>query len=299
MTVTAYDSWATSFPGFTGFPSVIIDRRELSDPQNLLSIYSNESNYFGFADITVTNPHISGTTYTDTVTIKPAMDYSGDYRVILAVTEDQVHSNVTGGTWDQHNYYSSTSANQPLTGQGVNYQALSNPIPATSMYYNHVARAISPSPTGSTNLPASMTHGTNYPVVVSATLDPSWTVNNLVGVVMLVRGSDGVVLNTQNLGTPWVYTGVKNVNEGINKLVVYPNPANAVAYVNFELSQETNVGVQVTDAVGRIVYTVPASQLSSGNHNITIPTHNFAAGLYNVSIMTEQGNLTQRLSVVK
>jgi hypothetical protein len=54
----------------------------------------------------------------------------------------------------------------------------------------------------------------------------------------------------------------------------------------------------VVDNLGRVVFN-SNEQMTAGDQRMTIPTANFAAGAYNVNIKTENGNATQRLSVIK
>lgn len=93
-------------------------------------------------------------------------------------------------------------------------------------------------------------------------------------------------------------TGVETV---INNSTVslYPNPAKEAAALDFTLVKGGTVVVNVLDAVGRTVATVANGTMAAGAQHITIPTAALAAGVYNISIQTEEGTLTQRLSVVK
>jgi hypothetical protein len=84
-----------------------------------------------------------------------------------------------------------------------------------------------------------------------------------------------------------------------NSVSVYPNPTRDAATLQFSLAQNSKVTIHLIDAVGRTVSALADGMMNQGAHQISIPTNNLAAGVYNISIQTEQGNLTQRLSVVK
>lgn len=289
---STYDSYISGMIG--GYPSVVVDRRYTDDPSNLLTIYNNDHADFGFADITLSTPTISGTNVTIPVAVKPAMNLSGDYRLALVLTEDQVHG--TSSAWDQHNYYSYQSQNQPLTGQGVNYQNLTNPIPAAQMYYQFVARSITPATTGGTGLlPASMTAGTTYNYTFSSVSFAGVNRHYMHAVVMLIDGSTGNILNTQNVAFD---LGVNNVAAGIDNVILFPNPASSKTTIKFDLDHYSNVMVDVTDVAGRGVYAT-SSEMNAGSQQLVIPTNNLAAGTYNVRILTDKGFTTERLTVVK
>ena len=293
MVVTAYDSWMGT--KISGYPSVVVDRTTVDDPQNLLALYNNHHNDFGFADITAVGTLTGTTAVSVAVTVKPALNLNGDYRLVLVLTEDKVHG--SGSTWDQHDYYSFQSQNLALTGGGVNYQDSTNPIPSASMYYEHVARSISPSVSGTAGvLPASMTAGTTYPATLTATISTSWNVNKMHGIVMLLNNANGHVLNTQNMDYA---SGLSNLSSGVSSVSIYPNPANDQAFLSFSLENNSKVSVEVIDMVGHVVNTIAAGELTTGTQHVAVGTENLAPGLYNVKVITETGSATQRLTVIK
>jgi len=302
MTVTNYDAWETSFPGFTGFPNAIVDRRELTDPSNLLDVYSAENALYGFANISFGTRTLTGTTLSVPITVTPTFPLNGDYRLVMAVTEDYIHGPapvLASGTWAQHNYYSHIDAptynGGPLSGQGINY--VDSGVALTNVGFAHVARTIMPSVTGSSNLPATMAVGTGYTATITATITSTWRQPFIKLVAMLLRGSDGVVLNSNNT-TLW-NTGVQSVTANVTHAAVYPNPASTQTNVAFELSKASTTQIRVTDMSGREVYATTAKQYAAGTYTVTIPTATMASGIYNVTVITDNGSLTDRLTVVK
>ena len=85
----------------------------------------------------------------------------------------------------------------------------------------------------------------------------------------------------------------------VNTVKIYPNPSNGTSTISFMLTEATKVQVSVVDATGRIVANPASEEMTAGTHEISLNTVNLAAGVYNVMLKTEQGALTQRLSVVK
>lgn len=92
--------------------------------------------------------------------------------------------------------------------------------------------------------------------------------------------------------------GVENVIS-TSTVNLFPNPAKESATLEFTLNKGGKVVVNVLDAVGRTVSAIADATMVQGAQRLTIPTATLAAGVYNVSIQTEEGTLTQRLSVVK
>jgi hypothetical protein len=293
MQVPAYDAGITATPGFSGFPGAIVDRREVLDPSQLFDAYNNEHQYFGFAAVNFTHS-ITGANLSATVTVKPSLDLSGDYRLALVITEDHVHGTTSG--YDQHNYYSSTSQNLPLNGAGHLWQNEPNPVPHDSMYYMFVARAIVPSFTGAAgSLPATMTNGTNYTYTFNTALDPSWNKNNLRYAVLLLDNSTGNVLNSASTTYPEAVKDVE-LNNNVN---IYPNPATDYLNVSFELNHSSNVQVQIIDALGQVVNQVANNTMESGVQNLNVNTANLTSGVYFVKIQTENNSLVQKFTIAK
>ncbi|KAK6022252.1 GHMP kinase protein [Ostertagia ostertagi] len=125
-----------------GFPSILIDRRESRDPDELFDVYDEQKDFFGFADISLAPVNILGNALSLTATVKPAIALNGDYRLVLAITEDRVHG--TGAGYNQGNYYS--GGNIPMACSEYDFVALPHPVPAAIMYYDFVGRKTVPSP---------------------------------------------------------------------------------------------------------------------------------------------------------
>jgi len=294
MVITNYDQMIGALPNFPGYPAVVVDRREVIDPSEMFLAYNAEKDYFGFADINFTKPVISGTNLSTTVTVKPAINLNGDYRLALVITEDHVTG--TGSGYNQVNYYSSGSQNLPLVGAGKNWQALPNPVPASQMQYDFVARAIVPNPFGAPgSLPSSMTAGTDYTYTFTTTLDGSWNANRIRVAVLLLRASDNTVLNSKSTSWP---TSVNQLASDVHNAQLVPNPAKENARLTFKLDNSTTVTVKVVDGLGKSAYSY-AQHMNSGDQSVNIPVANLAAGIYNVILTTDNGSIAERLNVIK
>ncbi len=106
-------------------------------------------------------------------------------------------------------------------------------------------------------------------------------------------GNDAWVDNIRLSNT----TGVATVS-ALSGISIVPNPAKDFAIVNISLADETEVTVQVYDAVGRLVNSV-VKQLAAGNQQIDLPTTGMSTGLYNVKISAGTSVVTKQLSVIQ
>ncbi len=299
MTVTAYDAFmGTALTAFkTGYPSVYVDRREMLDPSELLDVYNNEKDYFGFATMTVADMNAPGFGLSVKVSVKPALDLTGDYRLALLLTEDEVQGNSSDTKWDQHNYYSSTQANLPLVGAGHNWQTSGSTIAGEDMRYQFVGRAILPSAAGAPgSLPATMTAGTTYDYTFNTTVPQPYFRQNMHVSALLIRNADGAVLNSAEMTMP---LGISNIAAGVQRMNVYPNPATDITHIAFNLDEKANVQVHVINAIGQVVNTIAEQHYEKGAQQISINTANLPAGIYTIKLQTEKGSLTQQLAIAK
>lgn len=288
MVVAAYDSYLG--PKIGGYPSMLIDRTEVVDPSDLFNIYDEQKDNFGYADITLTDIPAPGFSYSLKATVKPAINLSGDYRLALVLMEDEVKGTESG--YAQSNYYSGGGSG-PMGG----YETKPSKVPAADMVYNHVARMIVPGVNGAaSSLPATMTAGNTYDYTFNTTIPQPYHRNEMHAVVMLIRNSDGKVLNTNNKTVP---LGVSNVAAALEAVRIVPNPATDKATVRFTVTENTTANVMVYDMTGRVVFSTTAADFATGAHTIDINTSNLPAGAYTVKLQTAKGATTQPLSVVK
>lgn len=290
MVLTAYDTWLGGKIG--GYPSVLADRRYTMDPSDVLAAYTQLNDDFAFANITAT-PTLTGTSLSVAVTVKPALELK-NAKLAMVITEDDMSGTTSG--WAQANAYSGSTTNF-LSGGGINYNALPNPIPASQMKYDFVARSIDPSVTGGAGLlPATMVASTDYNYTFNKTIPATWATNKLHGIIMLIDGAKGTILNSNNFS---LTVGVADVAAGVENFVVRPNPASDVANVIFDLKNSGNVQVDVVDMLGRTVLNVPAGKMQVGTNRVMLPLADLTSGIYVVRIQTEMGTITEKLNVTK
>lgn len=296
MSISSYDAFISAKIG--GYPSVVVDRREHYDPSALLDIYDREKDYFGYADIMLTPIDAGGFNLSVKASVKPAVDLNGDYRLAMVLTEDNVNN--ASSSYDQHNYYSNSAygTTEDLVGAGYHWMDSGGVINGRDMYYQFVARGIYPSTGGASgSLPASMTAGNTYDYTFTQNnVGQPFNRANMRYVVMLIRNSDGYVLNS-NYAT--VSASVANVDAGVNSMMLFPNPATTTSFVGLNLKENTSVSVDVIDVLGRVVYSVPAQQMTAGNHKVQINASGLTSGNYTVRVQTDKGAVTQQLSVTK
>jgi hypothetical protein len=302
MAVPVYDNGMVATPGFSGFPSVLVDRKEIIDPSDVFVGYAAHLPDFGFADLTLT-PTLTGTTSVSAVaTVKPAVDLNGTYQLALVLTEDNVSN--TASTYQQHDYYSGGSEGILRDGTThIDYDLTwsGSYVPPTTEVYNHVARSISGSYTGQPgSLPASMTAGTTYTYTFSSVSLSGWNPNNMRAVLMLIDATKGIILNSVSTGTDFVVTtGIAKNNVNIVGVKVFPNPASNYFNMDINLTSAEKTDITVYNVMGQVVSATKNYDFSAGENIVNIPTDQLSSGVYMVLVSSPSGIYQTKVNIIK
>jgi hypothetical protein len=269
-------------------PYFLFDRRGPVRQEAFFSIYNRQKDYFGFVDLQLQATVYAGQLSAN-ITINPATDLDGAYRVALVLTED----GITGkdSSYAQANVWAGGNLG-PMGG----FEMQPNPVPAADMKYDYVARSIIPGPEGLggkfSNLKAAHLAGCSMQVV----LDPKWNFDKLNAVVLFIREKDSSILNSKSVALASV--GIKRPAGNEVVAWLYPNPSNDAATLGFNLTDQTNVSLCVTDITGRTVYQFPGALLSPGTHQLMFNTETWQSGIYFVTLRTKDAQQTLKLNVL-
>lgn len=294
MTVDAYDAALGALIG--GYPSALVDRGADIDPSDMEADFLNRVVIAPTASITPGAYYIESTNQLAvSLTVDFLMDATGsDYNLAFVLTEDSVTG--TGSGWSQANAYASGSA-----GEMGGYELLPNPVPASQMVYDHVARAIMPGFGGQGGLfPSSVSASDSFVKTYLLDIDPSEIdieKTHIIG--LFINNSTDEI---DNAGIASFEEAVTNGYVGIDEETpmtsfdVYPNPATDVVTVNLgEINGETLV-VSVYDMNGKLI-TKKNYGVIDGAYQLPIYTNNFEAGIYNVSIQVGDQLSVEKLIV--
>jgi hypothetical protein len=105
-------------------------------------------------------------------------------------------------------------------------------------------------------------------------------------------GSEGDLIPLSNV------TGIQDV-ESISNAAMFPNPTNDNATMFFDLTDDTNINLEVVNMMGQQVVTRSFGEMLSGNHRVEIPTSELNAGFYFVNLRTDNGVVSTKLQVVR
>jgi hypothetical protein len=271
MAFPAYDNASN----FGGYPSVNVDRVFLDQP---VSMASFQSMFDARKDLIVPASLDANVSGTETqVAIEVSATFltqlsSANYRLGVIIYESGVTGTTSG--YNQANFYSGGGSG-PMGG----YENLPNPVPASQMVYDFVARALLGGYGGQINsVPTTITDGTVATHTFNYTIPTTSTRANMRGVAVLIDNSNGEIVNAYRF--PIAFAAIEEFNK--MEVNVYPNPASNVINVVFE-AENTEYTITLTDMQGRVVFSDVYSNLS-GAQQLTVPVDQLQAGSYMINL---------------
>ena len=84
-----------------------------------------------------------------------------------------------------------------------------------------------------------------------------------------------------------------------NDVSIYPNPSSDNTYININLADDSNVSIEIYNAVGQLVKAIDNTNMQSGENLMIINISNLKAGMYIVKANIGNSVITKNLSIVK
>lgn len=286
MGLEGYSSYLYSLNYYSG-QYFLLDR-QFVEPTELFKQFDVYNRHFGFADLEVT-----GNVYNDiaeiNITVKPAVDITGDFRLVLVLIE----SDVSGTTKDYNQvngYMNSFQGWGPMGG----YENKTNPVLAKDMKYNHVARLVEPN-AGGVGLGTELKHGGTYQKFFQVKLHHTWNRNRMSAIVMLYNNDDTLILNSNRLS---YFLNVAGADKEEKETGIYPNPADDFTTLEFDAEDGKTAEVIVADVSGRIMQQTQIAQTLVGKNQFRIDTSNLPNGLYIINVKTGDVRHALKLQVM-
>lgn len=281
--------------GFASFPSGRLDRKLSVDPSagELELALTNKQGQLVKASIgqevgySPTTREIFVTVFTEM-----AIPLEGDHRFNLYIVEDHVTGDTPG--FAQANAYAN-NANGPMGG----YENLPNPVPADQMVYDHVARAVLGDFDGVPNsLPDVLELGETYSYNFSYTLPDEYDENEIHIVATLhdVAGNDVLNAVSTHLSDADVILDSDHEVFVDNLVKVFPNPADNFTNIKIDLEENSNVELNVINAIGQSVALRDYGVLN-GEMILPFNTANLSDGMYYLFLKIDEQLTVEKLVV--
>lgn len=331
MSTTEGDKINAAYAG--GYPDGFIDRTVFpANRGTWAQEITNRLSVDAPVKVTIAAKNYNPTTRTIVfrVTARFSDYWAGDLRIGAIVSEDEVRGNVNQNNWSQHNYYSKYHASG---GVGGSSHPLYNELEFMDGYrHQHVTRGFPNS--SAWGLAAiipdvaepDVDYSFDFTYVVGAETKVSYTTDNntpvcstiddpgsnygwnkvpFINLIGFVAEYDGANVNNRpilNAGATRLWNIAASLQETAAKATinsVYPNPAKDYTNIKINLTENTNVKIEVFNAVGQLVSVEQDGMMEAGDNNFLIKTTDLSTGIYTINVTTANGTTTTKLNVVK
>ncbi|MFM2393344.1 MAG: hypothetical protein RLZZ546_1326 [Bacteroidota bacterium] len=266
MTIAEYDAGLTNLPGFSGFPGVVVNRDNVIDPGDLESELSVVRNISAPMVLSMETTLENGVFSVD-ASVEYNSDFSdSEFKIFAVVIEDGVKG------YNQANYYAGGSAG-PMGG----YEALPDPVPASKMVYNEVARSI---PFGFLGKESGIGKNAKSREFYDFTLDvelPAGVVEENASLALVILDNVGTMVAADHTESKAV--SVKDKVFENASCIVYPNVTSDVSFLSLNQFKAENVTLSLYNNIGTLVAKKSYGELS-GQNILQIDLSQLADGMY-------------------
>ncbi len=114
----------------------------------------------------------------------------------------------------------------------------------------------------------------------------------------LVQTDGGNDIFIDDLNIASAFSGIQEEVAGVSNVLLYPNPTDGNASIEFSLSEPRHVQIGVRDVIGREVLFIADEQLNSGEHKFGFSAQNaLKPGMYFVTLLVDNKPVSQKLIV--
>ncbi|MCC5942936.1 MAG: T9SS type A sorting domain-containing protein [Balneolaceae bacterium] len=127
----------------------------------------------------------------------------------------------------------------------------------------------------------------------SQLIQTTWSWSDLIDMSIAVVNTNRNDQASYNLTVTSVLPNEDSISQN------YPNPFNSSTNIEFSLTENKHVRVDVFDAAGRRVQTIVDEQLNRGFHSVRFDGSGLSSGVYIYRILTDQTIVTKKMVLVK
>lgn len=303
ISVHTYDGMAypeyDDLIGFNSYPSMTSERTEIFvyDVYNITDV---ENRFLERVVVPTPATVHSAAEYneqTDSLWITGQANFiesiSGNYRLAVVLTEDSVTG--TTSDYNQENFFAGGQY-----GDMGGYGSLPDPVPASQMVYNRVARKLIGNFHGEPNsLPLDMEQGETYAHTFGAVyLSPEYDMNHI-NVITLLIGPDSTIVNGNSTTLAEAMSGTVGITKNItkNEVTIFPNPSQESAFIRINLKERKQINIHLYNAMGTLVDTRSYGALV-GDQLLPISRANLVDGLYFINVQMDGDFVTKTIQFI-
>ena len=288
MTYDVYDIGIASY--ITGYPKGVVDRKYSIDPSLFETYFLTALNEFTPASISLSGVFEDATKKKiklSTISrFNTNYDGNANFRIAYVITENNVKGTTAG--YNQANYYAGGTS-----GTMGGFELLTNPVPASKMTYQDVARKIYDSFSGiAGSIPTTIY--LEQDLKFDYTLDIPTTVNNIdeVSIIaLLIDQNTGQIKNADRIkASEMIIAGNELPNSSLLSAIVLKN-ATEIS-VDVKTNSVGDITVSLFSIDGKQIYMTSVNNESK--YSFKIPNAGLK-GVYIVRVKTSDGTLDKRI----
>ncbi len=250
-----------SYYGVTGVPNLELNGDWNSNPNSYdQTIFDQFYNIPAFMEINAVH-EITGQDIDVEVTITPHADFPPGLKLHIVVVENQTTGNV-GSNGETEFFWVEMKMVPDGNGTAVGPFTTGN-----SMTYLKSASLAS----------THIEEMSDLSVVVFVQEDASWDVYQ----------------------STWSVPGTVGIEDTEESSItsIYPNPANSTAFVNYNLTQNSNVTITIHNMLGEEVYSTASIPQTAGEYKTQLDLNGLSDGVYFLKLQTDNKTYTQKLVI--
>jgi hypothetical protein len=168
--------------------------------------------------------------------------------------------------------------------------------------HHHILRGsmmANASPWGESMVNGAVTANQEFTKTFTMAIQDGWKKEKLEVYVVIYKknGTKYDFVNVEKATTGASGTAINSLENNVASMQLYPNPAIQQAFLAISAQKAMTVGITITDAMGRRIYSANEQHLNTGENKIGINTSTYSSGIYNVSLVTTEGVLHTTLVV--
>jgi thiol-disulfide isomerase/thioredoxin len=91
--------------------------------------------------------------------------------------------------------------------------------------------------------------------------------------------------------------GINETNATVSSMEVFPNPASENVQLNYELTKNSDVTLNLVNTLGQSVRTIAMGEIAAGKQTATVPVADLKAGVYFIQLTTAEGVISRRVVI--
>ena len=93
--------------------------------------------------------------------------------------------------------------------------------------------------------------------------------------------------------------GINEIISNIKEFSCFPNPANNITKISYELNNNEIVTIFITDMAGKRLQIIKEGKQVKGNHLVDINLSELSNGIYFCTLQTTSSQATKKLMILK